>query len=434
MGNLLLADFMTPLLPLLPVCIGIFMTTAPDILVNSSCTIPRRDSTTLTIGQFHRDFWRKQAVILYNLMPQSDEFLQFMTFRNLAKLNGVRVPVSHKSDLLGPLPLNTPEDVRLMNLSWIAATSANVMNQSCNSQTVFDGTFFRGHKDRENLDYWFTEPEQFYGLPLSNNRRPLILSMGGAGTGLTFHKHASACSLLVHGKKRWYLYHEKVASPPGGLHPGTCTSEWIEQIAPTLRHDELPLTCEQGPNELVYVPEGWLHATQNIKPTLSVSLIENGTSKTSALALYFEADGLMNEGKPKEAIRKYKACVRMRPRFAEAWNSLGVAMLFVDGEDDTKGLKAIYKSLKLNPLHPGNYKVLGRSLKILWERNGHTGQTKYYRRGMKALKIAHQMSKEVREKKEIRRIMKAWRDNLIKGNGGDPPEAKKYSDGRSHYT
>ena len=76
-------------------------------------------------------------------------------------------------------------------------------------------------------------------------------------------------SEVIHGAKRWFL-----ASPEDEtileFDPNITTTEWVERIYPTLqdklkesKHASTIYDCIIYPNEVLYFPDRWMHATLN---------------------------------------------------------------------------------------------------------------------------------------------------------------------------
>ena len=71
-------------------------------------------------------------------------------------------------------------------------------------------------------------------------------------------------SEVIHGAKRWFL-----ASPEDETNlkfdPNITTTEWVERIYPTLqeKHSATIYDCVIYPNEVLYFPDRWMHATLN---------------------------------------------------------------------------------------------------------------------------------------------------------------------------
>jgi tetratricopeptide (TPR) repeat protein len=85
--------------------------------------------------------------------------------------------------------------------------------------------------------------------------------MGTNNSGLSFHEHYEAWNLLLSGQKRWFFF-EPQQLPPGNVFEFGLL-HWLKVVAPKLEERERPFSCVQRPGELLYIPEGFFHATLN---------------------------------------------------------------------------------------------------------------------------------------------------------------------------
>jgi hypothetical protein len=104
----------------------------------------------------------------------------------------------------------------------------------------------------------------------------LYLLLGGNSSGVGFHSHAESLVALLWGRKRWVLY------PPGTV-PVPKTHH-VSGLRGQIETDDLlgsqrsataaarPVECWQNAGELLYVPEGWHHATLNYGETIGIAL------------------------------------------------------------------------------------------------------------------------------------------------------------------
>eukprot|EP00933_Yihiella_yeosuensis_P077114 TRINITY_DN8726_c0_g1_i2.p1 TRINITY_DN8726_c0_g1~~TRINITY_DN8726_c0_g1_i2.p1 ORF type:complete len:487 (+),score=81.68 TRINITY_DN8726_c0_g1_i2:45-1463(+) len=108
------------------------------------------------------------------------------------------------------------------------------------------------------------------------------VAIGGAGSGTRMHVdpvETSAWNLVVEGRKRWVLIPPDKTPPgmqwssDGGLiSPGAAL--WFRAVAEDegLQHMLLKrgaVEVEQGPGELIFVPDGWWHIVLNLEPTVA---------------------------------------------------------------------------------------------------------------------------------------------------------------------
>jgi hypothetical protein len=96
--------------------------------------------------------------------------------------------------------------------------------------------------------------------PEAPNFRPYV-SIGPSRTGVTFHSHQDAVFSLLHGEKSWTLI------PPDTLFASNT------QMSAELRA-AFP-SCRLRPGEMLWVPEGWTHATFNHGEAVGLSLQAN---------------------------------------------------------------------------------------------------------------------------------------------------------------
>ena len=120
----------------------------------------------------------------------------------------------------------------------------------------------------------------------------IFLAPPGEGAG--FHFHNDAASVLVHGRKRWFMYPPSawdVIALPKDTGQGSAAAEvgglglvsqrqFFESVYPKVLRAGAPARmrpheCVQRPGEVMYVPEMWTHMTLSIGATVSVSLLRN---------------------------------------------------------------------------------------------------------------------------------------------------------------
>ena len=95
-----------------------------------------------------------------------------------------------------------------------------------------------------------------------------LFFLGGAGSGVGFHRHGHAWNVVVYGRKRWFLY------PPSFEHSTVVLSNssldgvgWAKRYLWRVEGTPLaPLECTLGPGEMLYIPQDWNHATINVRP------------------------------------------------------------------------------------------------------------------------------------------------------------------------
>ena len=105
-----------------------------------------------------------------------------------------------------------------------------------------------------------------------------MLSLGGDGTGLGFHTHADTWLGLAAGAKRWLLFepghfpsHDPMF-PNRMLSTGQLMQRWPGNISDADAAGSMrrPMECIQRVGDIMYLPAGWAHATENLGDTVGV--------------------------------------------------------------------------------------------------------------------------------------------------------------------
>lgn len=96
------------------------------------------------------------------------------------------------------------------------------------------------------------------------------LAIGGTGSGINYHFHKDGWNEVIFGRKRWFFYPYNI-SIPYGYNSAQTVSKWYKQNYHRIEQHEKPFECTQYPGEIMYVPEGWYHATINIGQTIAIA-------------------------------------------------------------------------------------------------------------------------------------------------------------------
>jgi hypothetical protein len=105
-----------------------------------------------------------------------------------------------------------------------------------------------------------------------------MLSIGGDGTGLGFHTHADTWLGLAAGEKRWLLFEPGEFPANDPMFPNRMLSTaqlmylWPGKSSGTNTTGNMPrpMECIQHIGDIMYLPAGWAHATQNLGDTVGV--------------------------------------------------------------------------------------------------------------------------------------------------------------------
>jgi hypothetical protein len=100
-----------------------------------------------------------------------------------------------------------------------------------------------------------------YSLPPNSPEPSLAFGLGGHHSGVPLHVHGPGYSEVLIGLKRWFIF---PASIRPRFDPKRSALQWFEEIYPTLTEEDNLFECTIGPDEAIYFPDNFFHATLNI--------------------------------------------------------------------------------------------------------------------------------------------------------------------------
>eukprot|EP00051_Salpingoeca_urceolata_P019200 m.277262 g.277262 ORF g.277262 m.277262 type:complete len:300 (-) comp19372_c2_seq3:36-935(-) len=119
-----------------------------------------------------------------------------------------------------------------------------------------------------DYEVWDNFTNHYRKPPFAYERDPFFsFGIGGSGSGVPFHTHGSVFAEVLYGTKRWFV------TPPHAkpvFHPNETSLVWLHKRDTSIPVPEL-LDCTLGPNEVLYLPAQWWHATLNIGETVFIS-------------------------------------------------------------------------------------------------------------------------------------------------------------------
>ena len=262
-----------------------------------TCSIPRRDATTLSVTEFHEQYVDAgKPVLLYGPGVVAGAVWQKWTKAGLLAAYG---------------------ETNVLAVNSAAVVADQTHSGSLTASTTLNITLaeyvtnFTGHADEvafDNPPYLFKQsqipgvsgdierPKYFEPLPQADadtaadvgdgsstrfswsaekRANASLFFVGPTHSGAYFHAHFAAWNAVVYGRKRWLLM------PPGAyygqVHNGNTTViQWIERNLDKYK----PLDCVQEAGTMLFVPEGWAHATINLDDTIGIA-IEVGPALSS---------------------------------------------------------------------------------------------------------------------------------------------------------
>lgn len=252
-----------------------------------TCDLPRVDYREFESPEAFFERYRNQAVLIEHALDNVTMGPDVWTkdhFLDVFGAKTIELRDSYAFAHLGPNEGNIRERGTIPSMS---------MRSFINQWTVEDveGIHFSDGPPGFVFKYFHEVPSpsmmrDFRGTAHTRN----LVSLGRAGSGITFHDHHESWLGVVHGSKHWYLYgpHDL---PHDASHANLETAqlvllnptEWMTRLGvPSLRafFDKAsstttseafrrPLQCTQNAGELMWLPHYWWHATVNLVDTLS---------------------------------------------------------------------------------------------------------------------------------------------------------------------
>ena len=112
-----------------------------------------------------------------------------------------------------------------------------------------------------------------------------MLSLGGAGNGLPFHRHGAVFAETVFGRRRWFVSPPERSPVYNPLKPSLA---WLPLLDSSSGIDE----CVLEPSDLIYVPPLWQAIQKMSGRTADLMLGVIGTTPPSAWVLHFQFPNL----------------------------------------------------------------------------------------------------------------------------------------------
>ena len=170
------------------------------------------------------------------------------------------------------------------------------------------------------------------------------------GTGTNFHAHTEVFHHQIFGQTLWFVYPPD-HRPPNYYGSASMSNEtlldWADKTLSVLPPDDRPLECILGPGEMMYIPEGWFHASMSVGEGVAVR-IQVGRPRTKALEAILRANTLLGDPKTlNEGVRAARRAARLNPSLAfSIYHRVGV-QLYNAGHKE-KAIKYMKMSLREN--------------------------------------------------------------------------------------
>jgi hypothetical protein len=135
------------------------------------------------------------------------------------------------------------------------------------AMSVYDEGFFDSAKRlRRALPFPLSS---FNSSSETTNQFVAALTLGADSTSVVFQYSEDKYVDLMHGQKLWFLFPPKTSPPPRYSLPGGM-QRWVSEEYFKMEENKKPLECIQHPGQVMYIPEGWHHASMSIGESVAV--------------------------------------------------------------------------------------------------------------------------------------------------------------------
>lgn len=235
------------------------------IASSGRCSIQRIDASQLSQEEFLSEFAYNRPLIVYNYTENTE-------FRSKCSKQSLLSEWGSKTILLASANTYSYKKVE-STLSGYVEEMRPQNDRMLGNETLY----LFGDID---TDVWSPLLNN-YKLPkwiLPNHIPAKSFGIAAVGTGVPFHFHGPGFGEVIYGSKYWFLY-DYNRRP--AFDPDRSTFDWFKNNYTTIPDDMRPLECLLKPNELIYFPDKWWHATLNTKTSVFVSTFLSPTNKQS---------------------------------------------------------------------------------------------------------------------------------------------------------
>jgi hypothetical protein len=251
----------------------------------AGCGIADRRHVAFTVDEFNREFFGKAPVIFRNPHPNTPTLREVERPNLLRRYGDVPIRVAPSGyyghggyantrttlgALLGLVAQWPPQDVYFFD-----SKRSDFMEAAVKKVAAWP------------LAHYIPAPHVKEGEQWRNER--MRFTVGGPASGIAFHAHTATYNELFVGAKRWSLFAPGTA-PPEGYTMGHSHFRWLREVLPLLPAQSRPLECVQHVGDVLYLPDGWLHATLNLRQSVSVAV--NGGFSLPGTGAYHQAEAM----------------------------------------------------------------------------------------------------------------------------------------------
>ena len=338
------------------------------------CTMDEYTLATITEEEFRSQYYLKRPVVIRQAVSGnwaeafSREALQHDPERNMHVIAMQMIGDSIKSRCDGVKPVNLTLGTFLQKMTVPPALAPSGKNAMTTAPwQIFDHNALSTGPGqsldrivRKALPQWMYTPAM-----------RAALSVGGKDAGTQFHKHSDGFSLLFVGHKRWWMTpHESMPVPtfPADKIP---IKVWADELFPSLDLTDKPSHCVQAPGDIIYVPDGFYHATVNLDDTIGIAAqnLDGGPiqEKVTQQVQLVQASSLQELARAKLCASLSECSLIAAQAFYDSQpkNNAGPWALATALKDNGRSSQAnlmAEESIRRNPKHADSYTKLANFL------------------------------------------------------------------------
>jgi hypothetical protein len=253
------------------------------------CTIERMNESDMTLEKFVQDYWRQKPIILVR-GPHVNSAVQNYT----AKQNMIQQFATKSIPIAGIEAYAFREEQTKVFSEYLDQLSSPTASQDGSTITKAKHVNFNFGIDKYGIGNHYVVPDVINNT-IQGDKNSVIentwhfqVAIAGYGVGLPFHWHGDVFAEVLHGERRWFLYPPHV-SPQ--FNPRTTSQHWFTEIYLPLHSEnisqEIHLSeCTMQPNEALYVPADWFHATLSLGEAVAITTSFAKQYKAERYSLY----------------------------------------------------------------------------------------------------------------------------------------------------
>ena len=304
--------------------IAVFALFQPDSTENA-------DPLTLTAKRFETDFDLKAPFVLKGGAAAWKATERWTREHILSEYGDAEVKVGLSSKIVG----NSGDGAERTTIREFLQQAG--AGDGSEGPYVFDrGSFVKEHPEilQDIQPPLFFKPEEG-----GEDSIVVYFLLGGPNSGIPLHSHTDGWNALIHGRKRWFFYPPEEL-PPLDFPVYRGQFAWERETYPAIKANSqlsAPLECLQEAGDIVYIPEGWFHATSNLGETIGVAA-QRLQPRLKFLQLLHLGQKRRLQGRTQESVDHLIACTSLGTSGLtfEAFNELGLSY-----EASSRSLKAI---------------------------------------------------------------------------------------------